>query len=158
VYDRPAGDAAAAAAEVERQLAIFHALVGAEPTHFDSHQHAHTDEPVKSAVLAVGERLGVPVRHFSSGVRYVGGFYGQGRDGRPFPELIGVPALVRLIGSLEPGVTELGCHPGYADGLVSGYLREREVEIATLCDPLVRQAVADGGVELRSFADDLTGG
>ena len=113
---------------------------------------------MKSAVLEVGGRLGIPVRHFDAHVRYDGSFYGQGRNGLPFPELIRVDALLELIRSLGPGVTELGCHPGYPDGLVSGYLRERAVEVQTLCDARVRQAVAEAGVELRSFRDELTAG
>jgi chitin disaccharide deacetylase len=155
VYERSYADSAGAAAEVERQLATFRELVGDDPTHIDSHQHAHTEEPVKSTVLELGERLGVPVRHFSPRVRYVGGFYGQGRDARPFPELISVPGLVALIRALAPGLTEVGCHPGYGEGLVSAYVREREIELGTLCDPRVRQALVDERVELRSFRDGL---
>jgi chitin disaccharide deacetylase len=156
VYERPYGDEAGAAAEVERQLTLFRELVGDDPTHIDSHQHAHSEEPVKSIVIALGERLGVPVRHFSPHVRYAGGFYGQGRDAQPFPNLIRVPAFLKLIRSLAPGVTEVGCHPGYGDGLESAYVREREIELETLCDPRVRRALVDEGVELRSFRDGLT--
>jgi chitin disaccharide deacetylase len=48
--------------EIFRQLETFRALTGADPTHIDSHQHAHSDEPVRSAVVEIAESLGVPVR------------------------------------------------------------------------------------------------
>jgi chitin disaccharide deacetylase len=150
LYDR-AGDVAG---EIAQQLELFRRLVGQDPTHLDSHQHAHRGELARSVVVELGERLGVPVRDFSPRVRYRGNFYGQGsRDAAPYPELIGVDALIALIRSLEPGVTELGCHPGETAGLVSTYVEEREREIETLCDPRVRDAIAGEGIELRSFRD-----
>jgi len=156
LYTVPDHDEPTVRAEVERQLAAFRKLVGGDPTHLDSHQHAHTEEPVRSVVLEVGERLGVPVRHFTPGVRYRGEFYGHGRHAEPAPELISVDALVNIVRSLEPGVTELSCHPGEAAGLRSGYLDERERELETLCDPRVRAAIEEAGVVLRSFRDALT--
>lgn len=156
IYTVPSEDPEDVFSEVQRQLARFRELVGEDPTHLDSHQHAHRDEPVRSAVLELGERLGIPVRDFSPRVRYVGSFYGQGKDARPYTELIRLPALVELMRSLGPGVTELGCHPGYGDGLVSTYVREREIELETLCDPHVREVLAEERIALRSFRDALT--
>ena len=68
-------------------------------------------------------------------------------------DLIGPAALVEILRTLPPGITELGCHPGEADGLDSMYLAERAVEVRTLCDPRVRTALAEEGIELCSFAD-----
>src|SRR4051794_12483191 len=39
-------DAAAVRHELRRQLALFRELLGRDPTHIDSHQHAHRNEPV----------------------------------------------------------------------------------------------------------------
>jgi predicted glycoside hydrolase/deacetylase ChbG (UPF0249 family) len=138
-------------AEIERQLEEFRRLVGADPTHLDSHQHVHLEEPVLSSMRELARSLRAPLR--SLDVRYCGAFYGQTATGEPLPGAIAVDALVRLIGSLEPGITELGCHPGEADGLDSAYGREREQEVETLCDPRVRSAIAENGIELRSFRD-----
>jgi predicted glycoside hydrolase/deacetylase ChbG (UPF0249 family) len=49
---------------------------------------------------------------------------------------------------LPEGDSELGCHPGYADGLHSRYVEERETERATLTDPRVRAHVEELGIEL----------
>jgi predicted glycoside hydrolase/deacetylase ChbG (UPF0249 family) len=51
---------------------------------------------------------------------------------------------------MEEGVTELSCHPGYADEAlaISSYTAQRDNELRALCDPLVRAALAASGVRL----------
>ena len=147
-------DGGAVADEVARQLDRFQALVGKPPTHLDSHQHAHRNEPVRSLLQEVAERLGIPLRECDPQIRYSGAFYGQTGKGEPYPQAITVDALIAVIRALSPGITELGCHPGEPDApdvLDSMYLTERSVELATLCDPRVRQAIEREGVMLRSF-------
>jgi predicted glycoside hydrolase/deacetylase ChbG (UPF0249 family) len=140
--------------EVDRQVAMFRDLFGRDPTHLDSHQHRHREEPVLSAVRAAADRLGVPLRDHSP-VRYCGSFYGQAGDGRSMPEWITVDALVRLIESCGPGTTELACHPG--DGtdpdIPTMYKRERAIEVEALCDPRARRAVEESGLTLGSYLD-----
>jgi predicted glycoside hydrolase/deacetylase ChbG (UPF0249 family) len=147
---------ACAEAEIERQLDAFVALVGRPPTHLDSHQHVHRDEPVRSALLAAGEALGIPVRDFSAAVRYEGGFYGQYGRGEPYPEGIERVSLLALLASLPDGVTELGCHPAIAPELESAYAAERPRELRVLCDLRVADAIRAHAIELRSFADLLS--
>ena len=146
----PAGDAAAVEREVAAQVARFRDLVGRDPTHLDSHQHVHRDEPARAAVLAAAAGLGIPVRH-ASRARYLGAFYGQGRRGVPVPEGITPAALAGLIRDLPEGFTELACHPAAAVDIETDYGAERLVELEALCDPGVRAAVAEAGVDLCSF-------
>jgi predicted glycoside hydrolase/deacetylase ChbG (UPF0249 family) len=149
----PADDAEAVDAEVSRQVEAFLRLVGRPPTHVDSHQHAHRSEPLLTAARAVAHRFGVPLRHFTRGVRYCGDFYGQTGKGEPVPEVVSVERLVAIVRSIPAGVTELACHPGDDGALRSVYREERLREVATLCDPAVRTALADGDVRLISFLD-----
>jgi predicted glycoside hydrolase/deacetylase ChbG (UPF0249 family) len=144
-------DPAALALEIQRQLALFRDLVGRDPTHLDSHQHVHRDEPLRGILIDLARALNVPLRHFSH-VRYCGEFYGQASRGYPFPEGVSVESLIRILSALGPGYTELGCHPGNGDDLDSMYKAERALEVKTLCDPRVRAALADNGIQLRSFA------
>jgi chitin disaccharide deacetylase len=157
LYQVVADDRAAVEAELAAQLAQFIALFGRQPTHLDSHQHRHLEEPVRSVVVEAGGRLGVPVRGCTSQVAYRGDFYGQTGTGEPLPEAITVEALVGLLASLPPGVTELGCHPAVEPEEESTYSTERPGELEALCDPLVRAAVQAEGIELRSFAGLLGG-
>jgi chitin disaccharide deacetylase len=145
------------AEELGRQLERFERLLGRSPTHLDSHQHVHRDEPARTALLRAGERLGVPVRWFTPGVTYSGVFYGQDGVGNPVPEAITVEALVKAIETLPSGVTELGCHPATDPDHDSTYGTERVTEVETLCDPRVSAAIERAGVLLRSFAE-LAGG
>jgi predicted glycoside hydrolase/deacetylase ChbG (UPF0249 family) len=141
-------DAAAVAAELHRQVARFVELVGRPPTHLDSHQHVHRSEPVRALVRAEGDLLGVPVRSEDGAPAYRGDFYGQTGKGEPYRSAISVAALRELVATLPDGTTELGCHPGFSDDLVSVYALEREVEARVLCAPEVLAAVVAAGVQL----------
>lgn len=145
-YRRPA-----TAGEVEAQLGRFRALFGREPTHLDSHQHVHREEPLRAILTDVGRTLGIPVRDATPGIVYRGDFYGQTPKGEPFPEAISVDALLRLLSALPPGVTELGCHPAAEPELESSYAAERPQELQVLCDPRVRAALEGAQIELCSF-------
>jgi len=94
----------------------------------------------------------VPVRGCTEGIAYSGTFYGQDARGQPFPSAITVEGLIGAIDRLEPGVTELGCHPAAEVDHDSAYGAERIRELAALCDPRVRAAIVARGVTLRSFA------
>ncbi len=144
-------DIEAVAEEASRQLAAFRRLVANDPTHLDSHQHAHRDKSLRPIFLEIARRLGVPLRSFSPEVRYCGDFYGQTSNGRPLPSFISSGALIKILAKLRPGFTELGCHPGQANDLDSMYLRERAKEVKALCDSRVRAAIGDLGIKLCSF-------
>ncbi len=145
-------DGPAAEAEVWRQLGAFEVLVGKPPTHLDSHQHMHLRPSVLPRVEKIAATLGVPLRRRSSQVRYCGDFYGQLEHGEPFPEGVSVERLLGILQALPEGYTELGCHPGFAADLETMYGRERETELATLCDPAIRAAIQTSGINLCSFA------
>lgn len=152
-YQRtPLDDPHAVRAEVDRQLRAFRRLLDRDPTHIDSHQHVHREEPARSILAGLATSLGIPLRHYTVGVRYRGDFFGQMTTGERRPEALSAATLVEIIGSLPSGTTELCCHPGYADDLVTTYRHERAVEIETLCDPRVRAAIDGSGIELRSFS------
>lgn len=144
-------DAAAVREEVERQLSEFRRLLGREPTHIDSHQHAHLQEPVRTIVVAAASGLGIPVRRCSA-AQYCGDFYGQGEGGWPYPEGITVASLLTILERLPGGMTELCCHPGEGDDLDSMYRLERSTEAEALCDPRVAQAIDASAIQLVGFA------
>jgi predicted glycoside hydrolase/deacetylase ChbG (UPF0249 family) len=104
----------------------------------------HLGEPLLSRVSEAGRRLGVPVRHLDPRVRYLGSFHGRAID---------VASLCATVRSLVGGITELGCHPSVGVPPGTSYAVERERELEALCDPSVRAAIADAGVELVSFGD-----
>jgi predicted glycoside hydrolase/deacetylase ChbG (UPF0249 family) len=149
----PAEDPAAVTAEVARQLATFHRLLGRPPTHIDSHQHVHRNEPARSIVGQTAAQWSVPLRSFTPQVVYCGDFYGQTGEGYPYPEGISLEGLLKTIQNLPSGITELGCHPGEDEQLDSVYRIERAHEVEVLCDPQVRASLEENNVALCSFRD-----
>jgi len=137
-------------AECRAQLERFRALLGRAPTHLDSHQHVHESEPVAAVAEALAAELGVPLRNRA--IRYEGGFYGQSGKGEPFPAGIAPEALAKLIRELPPGWTEIGCHPSAGPVPTSSYDAERQIELRTLCDPSIREALNVTNVKLCNFA------
>jgi predicted glycoside hydrolase/deacetylase ChbG (UPF0249 family) len=150
----PTSDACQVAAEVARQINAFRELLGRDPTHVDSHQHVHRDEATRSIVLAAAAELGVHVRHFGR-AQYCGAFYGQDARGDSLADALSPGALVGILRELPPGLSELCCHPGYADDLDTTYRTERAVEVRTLCSAPVREALDEFGIRLVSFVDAL---
>jgi predicted glycoside hydrolase/deacetylase ChbG (UPF0249 family) len=65
--------------------------------------------------------------------------------------------LVRFlegVEALEPGTTELMCHPGHLPSHVrTRYNEQRVVELRTLTSPEARAALDRAGVQLATFAD-----
>ena len=147
------GESAGAVNAVRDQFVQFERALGRPPTHVDGHHDLHLSPEWLPQVLTYARRCGIPVRGRSSVAR-LGRFYGQW-GGRTHPEQTSVESLIEILRTgLGDGVTELICHPGYVDpSLRSGYAREREAELATLCDPRVREAIRVAGARLVGFRD-----
>jgi predicted glycoside hydrolase/deacetylase ChbG (UPF0249 family) len=138
---------------VDHQLALFTSLIGHEPTHLDSHQHVHREGQVRTVLADRAGQLAVPLRAYDSNVRFCGDFYGQTGEGESLVDAISVEALLRLVGALPIGVTELGCHPGVGTDDDLPYGCERSIEVRVLCDPRIRSAIERDDIDLRSFAE-----
>lgn len=139
--------------ELTRQLARFLELFGRQPTHVDSHRHAHREPQVMEVFQELVGPLGVPVRH-AGPVRYVGHFYGQWEWLETDLHHVSVPFLQQVLREeVGDGWTELACHPGYMTReFPSIYFDEREVEIRSLTDPRVKATVHELGIRLVNFA------
>lgn len=146
-------DPAAVAAEIKQQVGEFHRLMERSPTHIDSHQHVHRDDPARSIVAELAQTLGVPVRDQTPTIKYCGHFYGQTAQGESMADALSVAALKKILAALPEGVSELGCHPGYDDGLATAYRTERATEVKTLCAPEIRQCLVELSIGLCSFKD-----
>jgi len=149
----PLDDPQAIRAEMARQLASFQRMTRSEPTHIDSHQHVHLNEPVRAIAEEFAQALRVPLRRCHPAIRYCGDFYGQDSDGSPLPARISVDGLLGILADLPEGVVELCCHPAAAADLDTMYRAERRQELAALCDPRIRGAVEKLGIKLCSFRD-----
>jgi chitin disaccharide deacetylase len=147
----PMDDKEAIEREVLHQLDTFRSLMGRDPIHINSHQAFHMREPVRSVVLRLNERLGVPLRNLCPGINYFERFYGQTYDGLPLPSQLELDWLIDNLAALPTGLTVLVCHPGNASDLNTVYQKERAQELQILCDPRLRAALANLGIKLCGF-------
>jgi chitin disaccharide deacetylase len=145
-------DTGACRRELARQFDRFVALVQRLPSHLDSHHNVHQRANLRPLFLDLASRYRLPLRD-SSRVTYFRKFYGQWADGSTHLDWISPENLVRLLETgLSDDFTELSCHPGYVDpAFPSVYNVEREAELRTLCDPLVREWLVRSGVNLINF-------
>jgi predicted glycoside hydrolase/deacetylase ChbG (UPF0249 family) len=168
-----------AAAEWDAQIRKFISISGRKPDHLDSHHHVtYFSEPLFLKFLELAQRYACPIRiphpcpsgccdglpeELTEPVRdfvprltatfgtkkpdwFIGTFY----DAQATYE-----QLTAIIDRLTPGVSEIMCHPGYADqalldGSAYSRLREREIEILTMDS--VRQKLAEHGIRLNNFS------
>lgn len=150
-------------AEIATQLERFLDLVGRLPSHFDGHHHCHRHPVVLDALISINREIQLPIRNASDSVTarlrqetmptpdlFVDRYYGDEID------LDTLLEIIETIAQSGAPVTELMCHPGRVDAeleLGSSYVHEREVELAVLCDPRVRQAIEEFGLRLATYAD-----
>jgi predicted glycoside hydrolase/deacetylase ChbG (UPF0249 family) len=148
------GDADSVRAEIALQLRAFGELMGRPPTHVDSHHHVHREPEVGKVARGLVAPLGIPLRE-DGRVTFVGGFYGQWEYGVTDLSHVSPEFLIWVLRhEVGEGWTELGCHPGHVRGdFTSGYLHEREVELATLTDPRVGDEIDALGIRLASYAE-----
>jgi len=144
--------------EVRAQVKRFRELVGRLPTHLDSHHHAHRTPAVLEALVTVAWETGLPVRSVSPAMRlrflregmatpdcFVDSFYGDDAT---------LETLLGALAELQPGTTELMCHPAHVDEALragSSYAERRAQELAILTNSEVRQHIQATGVRLTNF-------
>lgn len=144
--------------EAEAQIEAFRLRFGRLPSHLDSHHHAHRLPRVLDGVVDVVTAAGLPLRSQDAGIRaglrrravatpdhFLGGDGAEPywTTARLLDDLAGLPL----------GLTELMCHPGYFDETLaySRYGRQREVELAALCDGEARATLARLDIALCHF-------
>ncbi|MGB7539724.1 MAG: carbohydrate deacetylase, partial [Anaerolineales bacterium] len=149
-----------AAAEWDAQIRKFISVTGRNPDHLDSHHHTtYFSELLFVKFLDLAQRFACPIRiPFPCQSGYCDGLpdalSGPVREFVPrltrkykikkpdwfigtfYDEQATFEQLLRIIGRIGSGVSELMCHPGYADpALLEGSAynkpREREIEILT---------------------------
>jgi chitin disaccharide deacetylase len=149
-------DVAACELEIRAQLRRFEQLLGCAPTHLDAHHNVYRLPHLERLFVEIAREARLPLREHSV-VRYFPDFYGQWDDGEIHPEWISPENLIRMLeDEIGFGVTELSCHPGEFDpAFDSSYHRERELELRTLCDPLVRRHVEESDLVLINYDDVL---
>lgn len=132
-------------AELDRQIEKYVSIVGREPDHVDSHKKHTTTEGIKEVLEAYAAKNNIPVRDFGN-AKYIDIFFGFHSNGD-----VSVDQLKRAIDLATDDYNEIMCHVGYTDDYLrehSSYNDPREQELASICDPAIKQYIAEKGLEL----------
>jgi predicted glycoside hydrolase/deacetylase ChbG (UPF0249 family) len=168
-----------AAAEWDAQIRKFISISGRRPDHLDSHHHVtYFSEPLFVKFLDLAQRYACPIRipypcpsggcdglpdELSGPVRefvprltaafgtkkpdwFIGTFYDEQATDEQ---------LAAIIDRLGPGISEIMCHPGYADQALldgSAYSRPREREIKILTSDAVHRKLVGQGIRLIDYS------
>jgi chitin disaccharide deacetylase len=150
---------AAVEMEFQAQLEAFVRAFGRLPQHVDTHHHVHQHPVVLDVMLDLAASLQLPVRSLDAPMRAAmaarglaspAHFLGDAGD-EPYWT---VTRLLSTMQTLQPGITELMCHPGYFDDAIaySRYGRQRDVERQALCAPDVAARLRQQGIQLVTYA------
>lgn len=129
-------------AELERQIEEFVSIVGKMPDHLDTHKRHTTDEGIKEVLEVYAKSHNIPVRNFNA--KHIGSFGINSNDGS-------VVQLHRSIDEATEEYNELMTHCGYSDDYLrehSSYNDPREQELASICDPSIKEYTTDKGLQL----------
>lgn len=145
-------------AEALAQLDRLAELLGRAATHVDVHKHLHQHPGILEGLCRAALARRLPVRAITAGMRETL----RARGVTTTDHFIGdagataywtLAQLEEDLAKLEPGTTELMCHPGYApERLKSGYSAQREVELQTFLAPEARAVLGRAGVEVIDFS------
>jgi chitin disaccharide deacetylase len=124
----------------------------------DVHKHLHRYANVLLGIATVAQEKSLPVRALDApmraslqarGVVTPDHFLGEAGAEAYWT----LPRFFEAVLALEPGITELMCHPGEPPSqVVSGYGVQRRVELETFTSPEAAGALARAGVALCDFS------
>ena len=129
-------------AKLEKQIEKFVAIIGKMPDHLDTHKRHTTDEGIKEVLEEYAKEHNSPVRNFNA--KHIGSFGINSND-------TSVAQLKRSIDEATNEYNELMTHCGYSDDYLrehSSYNDLREQELTAICDPSIKQYIADKGLRL----------
>lgn len=134
--------------EFARQFAKFVSLVGKVPDHLDSHKKHTTTPGIKEVLETSARNLKIPVRDFGY-AKFIDLFFGLHSDGD-----VSVSQLKRAIDHATNKYNEIMCHVGYSDDYLrehSSYNNQREQELQSVCDPMIKKYIQSKGLELSNW-------
>jgi hopanoid biosynthesis associated protein HpnK len=158
---------------------------GLKPTHVDTHKHIHCLPRVLDAVIAVATEMGIdkirlPIEATTAQAGASMGsrakvvilrmlFGGARRKlaaagitttdhfaGLLDSDRLDAEALGRILANLQPGVTEIMCHPGDAEDAAipyGGAWLDRQRELDALLDPRLKERIAASDIQLTNYLD-----
>jgi hypothetical protein len=155
-------------AEWQAQIEAF-ITNGRKPDHLDSHHHSSYMSPgLFRVMLELAQKYDLPIRlpskpagdspAIEAFVQVLGQHpvrYPQSCITAFYDERASLASLSEIIATLPEGISELMCHPGYADrGLMEGstYTTAREKELGILTSPEIKKMLELHQIQLANFS------
>lgn len=155
-------------AEWQAQIEAFIAT-GRQPDHLDSHHHSsYSNQGLFTVMLELAREYNLPIRHPSipeneyPGNETMNAVLGKYSIRSPqvcitsfYGQAVNMANLAVILSTIPKGVSELMCHPGYADSeLIKGssYNTAREQELHLLTSLEAKAALENNQVRLTSFS------
>lgn len=162
--------------EISLQIKKFKET-GLELFHLDVHQHFHGFPVVMKSIVEVAKQENIPFVRFVNELavnkpvnivvfllfliskRYVDCSFHQTDHfkGLALTDNLNEQSLTKTLKKIQPGLTEMMCHPGYNDPSIEGFsrLKSREAEIRALTSRSVKDTIASNDIELTTFRKEF---
>ena len=169
--------------ELKAQLELLK-KAGAKITHINSHEHIHMVPEILNIFVSLAKEFNIPALRYPRGDRPMRPFnirdlykksilsYFSGRTARLFKNsgllytdhFLGLldagklkeELLIRMLGGLKDGVTELVCHPGFLSPEVLDKYKWHlgaEGELFALTGPRVKNAIRENEIRLITYGE-----
>lgn len=120
--------------EFLKQIKLFKDLTGKMPDHIDGHHHVHKTPRIYQFIQSYCLKNDICMR---GDVNFIHTFYGD-----PNIKAVSADSLIKILGNLPDGTSELMCHPGFvSSGLMSSYSKQREIELESLTSSRIIEEV-----------------
>jgi predicted glycoside hydrolase/deacetylase ChbG (UPF0249 family) len=142
--------------ELTRQVELILAN-GWQPTHLDSHHHAHNTPEVLAVTIELARTHHLPVRATSDAMRDALRSVGIPTTDHftiNFYAVATVERLIQLVEAYPDGVLEIMAHPGFISPDQPGsYRDDRQRELDALVNPCWQAYLAEKGIPLVGFRE-----
>lgn len=135
-------------AELLEQIEKFKSLTGKMPSHIDVHKILNRGAELEGILQMYSDEHKIPVRQLGF-AKFIDSYHGPHSDG-----VLSVAQFRLAISQATDQYNEIMCHPGYCDDYLlknSAYSRPREQELKTLCDPSLKNYIAQKDLKLANW-------
>jgi predicted glycoside hydrolase/deacetylase ChbG (UPF0249 family) len=156
-------------AEWQAQIESF-LVSGRKPDHLDSHHHcSYSSQNLFAVMLELAKEFDLPLRFPSQpegdfpAIEHLVQVLDRSSIRSPqscitrfYDEGVSIADLSEIISAIPEGISELMCHPGYADSVLaaeSSYTAEREKELRILTSDETKAYLEENRVLLARFSD-----
>ena len=138
-------DSADAADALLKQIEKFKQITGKAPDHIDVHKILHRSKALDDVLRAYSAKNNTPVRQLGF-AKFIYSYYGPDAGGD-----VSVAQFKLAIDQATDEYNEIMCHVGYCDDYLrehSSYSEAREQELKTLCNPTLKDYIAQKDLQL----------